>query len=67
MSRRENIFEAVATGDARQIIVVVDPDFNRAVAEASARAHARGIAVYDGRASQEASSKPTANGEEAVA
>ena len=55
-SRKEaamNIFEAVATRDARTIIAIVDPAFKEAAREASQRAHALGIEVADGRADEE--------------
>ena len=54
------MFEAVATGDVSQIIAVVDPVFKDAARKASARAHARGYTVYDGRVIEEVIPRPTA-------
>ena len=56
----ENIFEAIESGDARRIIAVVDPMFKKAARKASARAHAEGVEVCDGRARDEATPKPAA-------
>jgi hypothetical protein len=53
----KNIFEAIESGDARRIIAVVDPMFKKAAREASARAHAEGVEVCDGRARDEATPK----------
>ena len=60
MPKPENIFEAIESGDARRIIAVVDPMFKKAAREASARAHAEGVEVCDGRARDEATPKPVA-------
>lgn len=60
MPGSENIFEAIESGDAGRIIAVVDPMFKKAAREASARAHAEGIEVCDGRARDEAIPKPVA-------
>jgi hypothetical protein len=58
VSEPEDIFDAVASGDAERIIAVVDSTFKQAAREASARAHARGEQVYDGRAGAEAVPRP---------
>jgi hypothetical protein len=60
MPMPENIIEAIESGDARRIIAVVDPMFKKKAREASARAHAEGVEVCDGRAGDEATPKPVA-------
>jgi hypothetical protein len=56
----ENMSEAIKSGDARRIIAVIDPMFKKAAREASARAHAEGVEVCDGRARDQATPKPVA-------
>jgi hypothetical protein len=46
---RNDIFKAVETADARIIADVVDPVFKQAAREASRRAHALNLPLYDGR------------------
>lgn len=61
MLESESIFEAVASGDIRRIIAVVDPTIKQAAREASAKAHARNFNVYDGRALEDAIPKAVAS------
>ncbi len=43
------LFDLVAKKDRKGLIELIDPIFREAAREASARAHAKGIPVADGR------------------
>lgn len=58
MGRQPNILEVIESGDFDLFIEVVDKAFKEAAREASARAHALGIDVADGRAAEERRRKP---------
>lgn len=58
MSKTENIFEAIESGNARRIIAVVERMFKKAARAASEQAHAKGIEVRDGRAKDKAAFNP---------
>jgi hypothetical protein len=58
MERYPNIFEVIESGDFDLLIEVIDEAFKEAAREASARSHALGLEVADGRAAEDRRRKP---------
>lgn len=58
MTVRPNIFEVIESGDIDLFIEVVDSAVKQATREASARSHALGLEVADGRAAEDRRRKP---------
>lgn len=58
MSRPPNILEIIEKRDSCLFIEVLDKGFKKAAREASARSHALGLEVADGRAAEDRVPKP---------
>lgn len=58
MMSRPNILGVIESGDFDLFIEVLDSAFKEATREASARSHALGLEVADGRAAEDRRRKP---------